>query len=75
MAPGARKPGAGGGAEGVDIALNPDELDLDTAAMTAKYEQQMKEQQLQVSTTSCSCCKMCDEYQLCNGEFDCNDVD
>ena len=25
-------------AEGVEVALNPDELDLDTAAMQAKYE-------------------------------------
>ena len=39
---------AAGTAEGVEIALNPDELDLDTAAMQAKYEQTMKEQQLQV---------------------------
>merc|ERR1712168_1095087 len=31
--------------EGVDIALNPDELDLDTAAMQAKYDQTVKEQQ------------------------------
>ena len=32
-------------AEGVEVALNPDELDLDTAAMQAKYEQTVKEQQ------------------------------
>ena len=30
------------------MALNPDELDLDTAAMQAKYEQSVKEQQSQL---------------------------
>ncbi len=35
-------------AEGVEVALNPDELDLDTAAMQAKYEQTVKEQQSQL---------------------------
>ena len=48
MAGGARgRPGPGGTVtvEGVDVALNPEELDLDTAAMQAKYEQTMKEQQ------------------------------
>ena len=34
--------------EGVEVALNPDELDLDTAAMQAKYEQTVKEQQSQL---------------------------
>ena len=30
------------------MALNPDELDLDTAAIQAKYDQQMREQQSQL---------------------------
>ena len=29
------------------MALNPDELDLDTAAIQAKYDQQMRESQLE----------------------------
>ncbi len=40
-----KKVGDKGLAEGVEVALNPDELDLDTAAMQAKYEQTVKEQQ------------------------------
>jgi len=46
-AAGGRKAG-GGTADGVDIALNPDELDLDTDQLQAKYDQIQKEQQLQV---------------------------
>ena len=38
---------AGEAAEGVEVALNPDELDLDTAAIQAKYDQQMRESQLE----------------------------
>ena len=38
---------AGDSAEGVEVALNPDELDLDTAAIQAKYDQQMRESQLE----------------------------
>ena len=34
--------------EGVEVTLNPEELDLDTAAMQAKYDQTMKEQQSQL---------------------------
>ncbi|XP_074662695.1 uncharacterized protein LOC141915170 isoform X2 [Tubulanus polymorphus] len=34
--------------EGVEVALNPEELDLDTAAMQAKYEETLKEQQSQL---------------------------
>ncbi|KAK2163247.1 hypothetical protein LSH36_83g04088 [Paralvinella palmiformis] len=34
--------------EAVEVALNPDELDLDTAAMQAKYEQTVREQQSQL---------------------------
>ena len=34
--------------EGIEVALNPEELDLDTAAMTAKYEQTVREQQSQL---------------------------
>jgi len=30
------------------VALNPEELDLDTAAMQAKYDQTMREQQSQI---------------------------
>ena len=30
---------------GIELALNPDELDLDSAAIQAKYDQQMREQQ------------------------------
>ncbi len=48
MPAGARKPGEKVAAEGVEVALNPDELDLDTAAMQAKYEQTVKEQQSQL---------------------------
>ena len=32
----------------VEIALNPDELDLDAASMQAKYDQTMREQQSQL---------------------------
>lgn len=35
-------------AEGVEVALNPDELDMDTAAMQAKYDQTVREQQSQL---------------------------
>jgi len=31
--------------EGIEVALNPEELDLDTTAMQAKYDQTMREQQ------------------------------
>ena len=34
--------------EGIEVALNPEELDLDTAAMQAKYEQTVLEQQSQL---------------------------
>ena len=34
--------------EGIEVALNPEELDLDTAAMQAKYDQTLKEQQSQL---------------------------
>ncbi|XP_033103033.1 splicing factor 3B subunit 2-like [Anneissia japonica] len=40
----AKKPGQSG-SEVVAIALDPSELDLDTAAMAAKYEEQVREQQ------------------------------
>ena len=40
-----RKPGDRTTAEGIEVALNPEELDLDTAAMQAKYEQTVREQQ------------------------------
>jgi len=32
--------------EGVEVALNPEELELDTVAMAAKYEQRVREQEL-----------------------------
>ena len=34
--------------EGIEVALNPEELDLDTAAMQAKYDETMREQQSQL---------------------------
>ena len=34
--------------EGVEVALNAEELDMDTAAMQAKYEETMREQQSQL---------------------------
>lgn len=44
LGPGA---GAGGGADGggIEVALNPDELDLDSAAMQVKYDQTIRDQQ------------------------------
>ena len=45
---GAKKPGEKGPTEGIEVALNPEELDLDTAAMQAKYDQTMREQQSQI---------------------------
>lgn len=39
-----KKPGEKTGAEAVEVSLNPEELDLDTAAMQAKYDQTMREQ-------------------------------
>ncbi|XP_052106749.1 splicing factor 3B subunit 2-like [Mytilus californianus] len=35
--------------EGIEVALNPEELDLDTAAMQAKYDETMREQQSQLA--------------------------
>lgn len=32
----------------MEVALNPEELELDTAAMAAKYEARVREQQAQV---------------------------
>lgn len=34
--------------EGVEVALNPDELDMESSAMQAKYEQTLREQQAQI---------------------------
>lgn len=45
---GAKKPGEKVSTEGIEVALNPEELDLDTAAMQAKYDQTMREQQSQL---------------------------
>lgn len=36
------------GAQMVELALDPSELDLDTEAMAARYEQQIREQQSQL---------------------------
>ena len=47
-AAGAKKPGEKVSTEGIEVALNPEELDLDTAAMQAKYDQTMREQQSQI---------------------------
>ena len=35
-----------GDQEAIELALNPDELDLDSAAIQAKYDQQMRESHL-----------------------------
>ncbi|XP_071832947.1 uncharacterized protein [Apostichopus japonicus] len=43
-----KKTGPGGITEGVAVALDPSELDMDTAAMAAKYEEQVREQQSQL---------------------------
>ncbi|KAK6997662.1 splicing factor 3B subunit 2-like isoform X2 [Biomphalaria glabrata] len=43
-----KKPGDKVSAETVEVSLNPEELDLDTAAMQAKYEQTVREQQSQL---------------------------
>lgn len=45
---GSKKPGDKVAAEGIEVALNPEELDLDTAAMQAKYDQTLREQQSQL---------------------------
>ncbi|XP_056431635.1 splicing factor 3B subunit 2 [Gadus chalcogrammus] len=48
----ARKAGGGGGggqeSQGVEVALAPEELELDPMAMTQKYEEHVREQQAQV---------------------------
>merc|ERR1719481_359412 len=41
-------PGTKSSTEAVEVSLNPEELDLDTAAMQAKYEQTVREQQSQL---------------------------
>ncbi|XP_012939768.1 protein DEK [Aplysia californica] len=43
-----KKPGDKVSTEAVEVSLNPEELDLDTAAMQAKYEQTVREQQSQL---------------------------
>ncbi|CAN7998882.1 unnamed protein product [Ixodes hexagonus] len=48
MAKGAKLPSAAGGSDrpgGVEIALDPSELEMDSAAMAARYEQTLREQQ------------------------------
>ena len=35
-----------GAADGVEVALNPEELDMDTVAMAAKYEARVREQEM-----------------------------
>jgi len=47
-AQGGKKAGERVTIEGIEVALNPEELDLDTAAMQAKYEQTVREQQSQL---------------------------
>ncbi|KAM6949338.1 splicing factor 3B subunit 2 [Aplochiton taeniatus] len=44
----ARKAGGGGESLGVEVALAPEELELDPMAMTQKYEEHVREQQAQV---------------------------
>ena len=46
--PGKKGTEKGGTAEGVEVTLNPEELDLDTAAMQAKYDETVREQQSQL---------------------------
>ncbi|XP_076442463.1 uncharacterized protein LOC143281241 isoform X2 [Babylonia areolata] len=46
--PGKKGAEKGGAAEGVEVTLNPEELDLDTAAMQAKYDETVREQQSQL---------------------------
>lgn len=46
--PGKKGAEKGGTAEGVEVTLNPEELDLDTAAMQAKYDETVREQQSQL---------------------------
>lgn len=38
----------GGDVQGVEVALAPEELELDPMAMTQKYEERVREQQAQV---------------------------
>ncbi|XP_031467855.1 splicing factor 3B subunit 2-like [Phasianus colchicus] len=43
-----RKGGGAAEAQGVEVALAPEELELDPSAMTQKYEERVREQQAQV---------------------------
>lgn len=43
-----RKTGGGQESHGVEVALAPEELELDPMAMTQKYEEHVREQQAQV---------------------------
>lgn len=43
-----RKAGGGQESQGVEVALAPEELELDPMAMTQKYEEHVREQQAQV---------------------------
>lgn len=44
-----RKVGGGQESQGVEVALAPEELELDPMAMTQKYEEHVREQQAQVA--------------------------
>lgn len=44
-----RKAGGGQESQGVEVALAPEELELDPMAMTQKYEEHVREQQAQVA--------------------------
>ncbi|KAK7909937.1 hypothetical protein WMY93_014621 [Mugilogobius chulae] len=44
-----RKAGGGSESQGVEVALAPEELELDPMAMTQKYEEHVREQQAQVA--------------------------
>ncbi|KAJ0006506.1 hypothetical protein NQD34_013779 [Periophthalmus magnuspinnatus] len=44
-----RKAGGGAESQGVEVALAPEELELDPMAMTQKYEEHVREQQAQVA--------------------------
>ncbi|CAK8688500.1 unnamed protein product [Clavelina lepadiformis] len=41
-----RRPAGSSDVDGVEVALNPEELELDTVAMAAKYEARVREQEL-----------------------------
>jgi len=76
VAAGSKKPGEKVTSEGIDVALNPEEIDdLGAAAMQAKYDQTLKEQQSQLEKEDLSDMvaehaakqKVCDSFQAIIG--------